>query len=225
MAPFRSGDASPWRILELGPASLAPAWGLAHSEPNGLVAHSVFRVGGSESDPSGLSSSSCGKRREREREPPYVCIVVYPEDPRAQHTQTHPRRATHPAPARSSGGRRDEPRHGRGLRPPHHHLLPRGPPLPSRCVLAPQNPSLFLPPSCLLRSGPTRGSSTATDLCLSVLAEYAFKAVKSVGSTSIGVRGKDCVCVVTQKKVPVSCSATLASIDRAATPGPVLSLL
>lgn len=35
-------------------------------------------------------------------------------------------------------------------------------------------------------------------------AEYAFKAVKAAGITSIGVRGKDSVCVVTQKKVPVS---------------------
>ena len=34
--------------------------------------------------------------------------------------------------------------------------------------------------------------------------EYAFKAVKSAGITSIGVKGKDSVCVVTQKKVPVS---------------------
>ncbi|XP_038899956.1 proteasome subunit alpha type-6-like [Benincasa hispida] len=32
--------------------------------------------------------------------------------------------------------------------------------------------------------------------------EYAFKAVKSAGTTSIGVKGKDSVCVVTQKKVP-----------------------
>ncbi|XP_019453614.1 PREDICTED: proteasome subunit alpha type-6-like [Lupinus angustifolius] len=32
--------------------------------------------------------------------------------------------------------------------------------------------------------------------------EYAFKAVKASGITSIGVRGKDSVCVVTQKKVP-----------------------
>ncbi|KAF8393639.1 hypothetical protein HHK36_021885 [Tetracentron sinense] len=32
--------------------------------------------------------------------------------------------------------------------------------------------------------------------------EYAFKAVKASGITSIGVRGKDTVCVVTQKKVP-----------------------
>jgi len=41
-------------------------------------------------------------------------------------------------------------------------------------------------------------------------AEYAFKAVKSSGVTSIGVRGKDSVCVVTQKKVPVrACAGTL----------------
>ncbi|KAL6010601.1 Polyamine N-acetyltransferase 1 [Asimina triloba] len=32
--------------------------------------------------------------------------------------------------------------------------------------------------------------------------EYAFKAVKASGITSIGVRGKDSICVVTQKKVP-----------------------
>ena len=35
-------------------------------------------------------------------------------------------------------------------------------------------------------------------------AEYAFKAVKAAGITSIAVRGKDSVCVVTQKKVTVS---------------------
>eukprot|EP01025_Chloroclados_australasicus_P042354 TRINITY_DN45061_c1_g1_i1.p1 TRINITY_DN45061_c1_g1~~TRINITY_DN45061_c1_g1_i1.p1 ORF type:complete len:244 (+),score=31.10 TRINITY_DN45061_c1_g1_i1:142-873(+) len=32
--------------------------------------------------------------------------------------------------------------------------------------------------------------------------EYAFKAVKSTGHTSIAVRGDDTVCIVTQKKVP-----------------------
>ena len=37
-----------------------------------------------------------------------------------------------------------------------------------------------------------------------ICAEYAFKAVKSEGITSIAVRGKDSVAFVTQKKVPVS---------------------
>lgn len=32
--------------------------------------------------------------------------------------------------------------------------------------------------------------------------EYAFKAVKAAGTTTIAVRGDDAVCVVTQKKVP-----------------------
>ena len=77
----------------------------------------------------------------------------------------------------------------------------------------PQNPSLFFlpPPRRSLDLGRTCSPS---DLCRSVCAEYAFKAVKSAGVTSIGVRGADSVCVVTQKKVPVSCSRTLASIYR-----------
>ena len=33
--------------------------------------------------------------------------------------------------------------------------------------------------------------------------EYSFNAVKNAGFTSIGVRGKDSVVVVTQKKIPV----------------------
>jgi len=42
--------------------------------------------------------------------------------------------------------------------------------------------------------------------------EYAFKAIKSVGVTSIGVRGKDSVCVVTQKKIPVRRALPLAPL-------------
>lgn len=37
---------------------------------------------------------------------------------------------------------------------------------------------------------------------LVMLTEYAFKTVKTNGLTAIAVRGKDCVCCVTQKKVP-----------------------
>ena len=37
-----------------------------------------------------------------------------------------------------------------------------------------------------------------------VLAEYAFKAIRTAGLTSVGVKGGNSVAVVTQKKVPVS---------------------
>jgi len=48
-----------------------------------------------------------------------------------------------------------------------------------------------------------KGNSSKSVNLISYLLEYAFNAVKNFGFTSIGVRGKDSVVVITQKKIPV----------------------
>jgi len=52
------------------------------------------------------------------------------------------------------------------------------------------------------RAAPSPSPACLTGFSCPPSSEYAFKAVKTSGLTAIAVRGADCVCFVTQRKVP-----------------------
>lgn len=67
--------------------------------------------------------------------------------------------------------------------------------------------TIFSDQGRLYQVGMSSGAITLCPTCSRtdcVEPEYAFKAITAANITSVGVRGKDCAVVISQKKVPVS---------------------
>lgn len=87
----------------------------------------------------------------------------------------------------------------RGIRQAHHHLLRPRAIVPSRFV---HSITVYTPLSYSHR--PAVGQTGTAKLTWERIIEYAFKAITAANITSVGVRGKSCAVVISQKKVPVS---------------------
>ncbi|KAJ9643539.1 Proteasome subunit YC7alpha/Y8 (protease yscE subunit 7) [Coniosporium tulheliwenetii] len=85
----------------------------------------------------------------------------------------------------------------RGIRQAHHHLLRPRAIVPSRFV---HSITVYTPLSYSHR--PAVGQTGTAKLTWERIIEYAFKAITAANITSVGVRGKSCAVVISQKKVP-----------------------
>lgn len=64
--------------------------------------------------------------------------------------------------------------------------------------------TIFSPEGRLYQVGTRLGSHHGALFSSTSPVEYAFKAISNEGFTALGLRGKDCAVVISQRKIPVS---------------------